>query len=98
MSNFEDLVGPPDGWIYDVVRCEGHFVDSVPLPTDGYAEAVVVVDLVDVQRGEAPDEHDAVIDASEMQVLDHSPTDHGANPPVSVSFHTVSFHATKRCG
>lgn len=78
MPNFEQMSNPPDGWVTDVLRCGAHAVEEISLPTDGYEEALVWVDTAD----DAPPGSKTAIDASELVVVDHSPSAHGAEPPL----------------
>ncbi|SFS00159.1 hypothetical protein SAMN05216559_2319 [Halomicrobium zhouii] len=78
MPNFAQMSDPPDGWVTDVLRCGAHAVEEIPFPTDGYDEALVWVETVD----DAPPGFRSAIDASDLDVVDHSPSSHGAEPPL----------------
>lgn len=72
--------GVPEGWGPDLLRCPDCEIEALELPTDGYAEALVEVDI----------DHSGasyVIDATDLTLLDYSPVDEGEDPPkMPVSF------------
>ena len=66
--------GVPEGWGPDLLRCPDCEIEDLDLPTDGYAEALVDVDID--HSGES-----YVIDATDLILLDYSPVDEGEDPP-----------------
>lgn len=64
----------PDVWGPDLLRCPDCEIEALELPTDGYAEALVEVDID--HSGES-----YVIDATDLTLLDYSPVDEGEDPP-----------------
>ena len=67
--------------MYDAIRCADHLSAAIELPTDGYAEALVYVDLTDVRMENTSGSGKAVIDASELAVVDYSAPAAGVDPP-----------------
>ena len=65
---------PYDIWTPDLLRCPDCEIESLSEPTDGYEEALVTLDI----RWDG-DHH--VLDARDLDIIDHSPVDHGRDPP-----------------
>jgi len=64
--------------VTDIFRYEAHAVEETPFPTDGHDEVLVWVDTV----ADVPPGSSTAIDASDLVVVDHSPSTYGAEPPL----------------
>jgi len=74
--------------VTDIFRYEAHAVEETPFPTDGHDEVLVWVDTV----ADVPPGSSTAIDASDLVVVDHSPSTYGAEPPLVER--TLSLQAT----
>lgn len=63
-----------DMWTPDLLRCRDCERESLSMPTDGFEEALVTLDL-----HWTGDQH--ILDTRDLTLLDHSPVDDGQDPP-----------------
>lgn len=80
LPNLEQLLDPPSGWVLDAARCPDHGIEAFEYPSDGYAEALISVEVTGVG------DDILGIDGTSIEVLDYSPSADGYYPlPVSGS-------------